>query len=288
MQKIKIIKLIFHKDNQLNIYLTSFLKNYKILAEKAIIELNGDLFLPKASKTGVAKPIHVCKFDTKPDKNNLSNKNLIVKYLDLSVTTKDFYKIFAEFGEIASCKLEYDQDGKSKGYGYVSYVDPECANKAIEKLNLKEINGKAIEIAVLIPSKNKCCIYVKNFPRDFTDEDLKKFFSKFGEITSVVISKNPKGSSKGFGFITFANFQEANNTIKHTNEEHFTFPGCAPLFASLPLKKEDRQYLYGRTDDPNRHPKIFARLIDINGVVNNLINFFFFNFSKVFFTQEFF
>jgi polyadenylate-binding protein len=184
-----------------------------------------------------------------------------------SVSTKDLNTIFSKYGEISSCKLEFDQAGKSKGYGYVSYVDPECADKAIESLNGKEINGKQVEITVLIPSKNKCCIYVKNFPRDFTEEDLKKFFSKFGEINSVAINRDPKGASKGFGFVTFASFQEANNAIKHANEEHFTFPGCAPLFASLPIKKEDRQYLYGRTDDPNRKPKIFARLIDVSGVV---------------------
>lgn len=215
----------------------------------------------------MAKPIRVCKFDPKTDKKNLNSKNLLVKNLESTVTTKDLNTIFAQYGEVSSCKIEYDQKGKSKGYGYVSFADPECANKAIEKLNGSPINGKTIEISVLIPSKNKCCIYVKNFPRDFCEEDLKKFFSKFGEITSVAISKDPKGASKGFGFITFASFQEANNAIKHTNEEHFTFPGCAPLFASLPVKKEDRQYLYGRTDDQNRKPRLFARLIDVNGVV---------------------
>lgn len=190
------------------------------------------------------------------------------------MTTKELNKLFAEFGEISSCKLEYDQDGKSKGYGYVSYTDPNCADKAIENLNGKEINGKVVDLTILIPMKNKCCIYVKNFPRDFTEEELKKFFSKFGEITTVAISRDAKGASKGFGFVTFASFQEANNAIKHTNEEHFTFPGCGPLFASLPVKKEDRQYLYGKSDDPNKKPKLFARLIDVNGVVGFIYSLF--------------
>ena len=230
----------------------------------------------------MAKPIRVCKFDSKTDKKKLNNKNLLIKNLDSTVTTKDLNIIFSQYGEIASCKLEYDQEGKSKGYGYVSYSDPECADKAIEQLNGKEINGKIVEVTVLIPSKNKCSIYVKNFPRDFAEEDLKKFFSKFGEITSIAINRDPKGASKGFGFITFASFQDANNAIKHTNEEHFTFSGCAPLFASLPVKKEDRQYLYGRSDDPNRKPKLFARLIDINGVVRKAILIFNYNWQSDF------
>lgn len=228
------------------------------------------MFLPKATKTNVAKPIRVCKFDSKTDKKKLSNNNLLVKNLDLKMTTKELNKLFSDFGEISSCKIEYDQDGISKGFGYVSFTDPESANRAIEQLNKKEFNGKIIEITVLIPSKNKCCIYVKNFPRDFSEEELKKFFSKFGEITNVTISRDFNGSSKGFGFITYTNFQEANNAIKLTNEEHFTFPGCSPLFASLPIKKEDRQYLYGRSDDSERKYQIIARLIDFNGVVKNL------------------
>lgn len=237
--------------------------------EKAKVELNGELFLPKANKTNIAKPIRVCKFDSKTDKKKLNNKNLLIKNLDLSFTTKDLNKLFCEFGEISSCKLEYDQDGKSKGYGYVSFADTESANKAIEKINGKNINGKNIEITVLIPSKNKCCIYVKNFPRDFTEEELKKFFGKFGEITNVTITRDQNGTNKGFGFITFSNFQEANNAIKQTNEEHFTFPGCLPLYTSLPIKKEDRQYLFNKSDDPNKAPKIYARLIDVSSVVRN-------------------
>ncbi len=219
----------------------------------------------------MAKPIRVCKFDLKTNINKQNNKNLLVKNLDSTFTTKDLNKLFEEFGEITSCKIEFDENGKSKEYGYVSYADPENSNKAIEKLRGKEINGKVIDLTVLIPSRNKCCIYVKNFPRDFTEIDLKKFFSKFGEITGVVITRDLNGASKGFGFITFGNFQEANDAIKQTNEQQYTFPGCPPLFASLPVKKEERQYIYGRNVDSVKQPKIFARLIDINGVVKLII-----------------
>ena len=240
------------------------------LVEKARNELNGEKFLPKNSKTGISVPILVNKYESKMDKNRLPNRNLLVKNIDNNVSLKEINKLFSEFGEITSSKLEVDFDGNSKGYGYVSFANEEQAEKAISNLNEKEINGKKINV-LLIPSKNKGTIYVKNFPRDFTEDDLKKFFSKFGEISSVSITKDFKGFSKGFGFVNFNNFQEANNAIKKTNEEHFTFPSCAPLYASFPIKKEEREILLNKNSNPNRHPKLFARKINVNSIVNLFI-----------------
>ena len=191
----------------------------------------------------------------------------MIKNIEAKVTLKELNKLFADYGEITSIKLETTIDGNSKGYGYVSLATEEQANKAISSLNGKNINGKKIEVALLIPSKNKSCIYAKNFPREFTEEDLTKFFSKFGVITSVSITKDEKGSSKGFGFINYANFQDAINAIKKNNEEQFTFPSCLPLYVSLPIKKEDREYLFNKNANPNKHPKLFARKIDVASVV---------------------
>ena len=229
--------------------------------------MNGEKFLPKNSKTGIAVPILVNKFESKLDKKKNPNRNLLVKNIDSNVSLKEINKLFSEFGEITSSKLETDVEGNSKGYGYVSYANEEQAEKAISGLNGKEISGKKIIVTLLIQSKNKCSIYAKNFPRDFLEEDLKKFFSKFGEITSVSISKDSQGFSKGFGFINFNNFQDASNAIKKTNEEQFTFPSCAPLYVSFPIKKEEREYLFNRNENPNRHPKLFARKIDVNSIV---------------------
>ena len=200
---------------------------------------------------------------------------MLIKNIEAKVTTKELNKLFADYGEITSIKLETSFDGVSKGYGYVSFASEEQAEKAISSLNGKDINGKKIEVALLIPSKNKSCIYAKNFPRHFTEEDLKKFFSKFGVITSVSITKDDKGSSKGFGFINYANVQDVYNAIKKTNEEQFTFPSCLPLYVSLPIKKEDRDCLHNKISNPNKHPKLFARKIDVTSVVINLIKLYY-------------
>ena len=48
-------------------------------------------------------------------------------------------------------------------------------------------------------------IYVSNLSFDMQDEDLKKFFTPFGEVTSAkVITDRTTGRSRGFGFVEMA------------------------------------------------------------------------------------
>jgi len=43
-------------------------------------------------------------------------------------------------------------------------------------------------------------IYVKNFPTDWTEEDLRKLFSQYGHILSIYLMKNEKGA---FAFVCY-------------------------------------------------------------------------------------
>lgn len=63
-------------------------------------------------------------------------------------------------------------------------------------------------------------VYVGNFPFSVTQEELKKLFSQFGEITeATIISDKFSGRSKGFGFVTFAKKEDAEKAIAEMNEK---------------------------------------------------------------------
>jgi RNA recognition motif-containing protein len=100
-------------------------------AEKARKELNGELF---KTKSGGSRPIRICKYEVKGNNDINPHKNLLVRNLDKSVTAKDFYKSFQIFGEIKSSKLETNEFGESKGFGYVYYYNVEDAEKAIKEM----------------------------------------------------------------------------------------------------------------------------------------------------------
>lgn len=61
-------------------------------------------------------------------------------------------------------------------------------------------------------------VYVGNLPYKVTDKDLKEMFAEYGEVTeAVVITDKYSGRSKGFGFVTFENDEEANQAIEAMN-----------------------------------------------------------------------
>ncbi len=97
----------------------------------------------------------------------------------------------------------------------------------------------------MVPTKSKDNhrnnLYVKNIPSDFTDDDLKKLFAKYGQITSAIVSKDDKGQCKGFGFVCFANESEADLAYKDMNENSFSFPNLSPIYVNYTMKKQERK-----------------------------------------------
>jgi len=62
-------------------------------------------------------------------------------------------------------------------------------------------------------------IYVGNLDFKVNEEDLEQLFAAFGAVSSCkIIVDKYSGRSKGFGFVTMDNDDEANNAIKELNE----------------------------------------------------------------------
>ena len=52
-------------------------------------------------------------------------------------------------------------------------------------------------------------VYVKNFGDDFTSDNLRQEFEKFGIVVSAVVMEDETGKSKGFGFVSFDDHEAA-------------------------------------------------------------------------------
>jgi RNA recognition motif-containing protein len=61
-------------------------------------------------------------------------------------------------------------------------------------------------------------LYVGNLPYSTNDEELKEHFTEMGEVEDAkVIMDKMSGRSRGFGFVTMTNDEEAETAIEKRN-----------------------------------------------------------------------
>ena len=72
---------------------------------------------------------------------------LFVGGLPYAVTDDQLREIFEEAGTVASAKVIVDREtNRSKGFGFVEMSTEEEAKAAVEKLNNKDVDGRAITV----------------------------------------------------------------------------------------------------------------------------------------------
>jgi len=65
-------------------------------------------------------------------------------------------------------------------------------------------------------------IYVGNLDFKVNENDLKEIFEEYGTVSSVkIISDKYSGTSKGFGFVTMEEQDEANKALEELNGATF-------------------------------------------------------------------
>jgi len=73
-------------------------------------------------------------------------KNLYVGNIPYSAREEQVMELFSEYGEVHSFNLIRDREtGRSRGFGFVE-MDTEGANRAIEGLNGKELDGRKLRV----------------------------------------------------------------------------------------------------------------------------------------------
>ncbi|XP_017786625.1 PREDICTED: polyadenylate-binding protein 4-like [Nicrophorus vespilloides] len=218
-------------------------------AEGALDTMNFDLIK--------GKPIRIMWSQRDPSLRKSGVGNLFIKNLDKNIDNKSMFDTFSAFGNILSCKVMLDENGVSKGYGFIHFETEEAAKKAIEKVNGMLLNNKKVYVGKFISHKERCKqlgtkpkiftnIYVKNLS-DMTEGKLYELFSKYGKITSCVVMRNADGSSRGFGFVAFENPCSAEKAVEELHEKEMD---GQKFYVSKAQKKSERQMeLKRRYDD---------------------------------------
>ena len=85
----------------------------------------------------------------------MSNK-LFVGNLSFDTTENDLNDAFAAFGTVTETNLMMDRmTNRPRGFGFVTMSSPEEAQKAIDGLNGKDMDGRALTVNVAKPREER-------------------------------------------------------------------------------------------------------------------------------------
>jgi RNA recognition motif-containing protein len=83
-------------------------------------------------------------------------KKLYCGNLSYNTSSSDLDQLFSEFGRVQSAEVIMDRDtGRSKGFGFVEMSTDAEAAAAIEGLNLKEHDGRALAVNEARPREDR-------------------------------------------------------------------------------------------------------------------------------------
>ena len=79
-------------------------------------------------------------------------QNLFIGSLAWATTDDGLKSFFETIGEVASARVVTDRDTrKSRGFGFVEFVDEANNQKAVDQLNGKELDGREITVSIARP-----------------------------------------------------------------------------------------------------------------------------------------
>jgi len=190
-----------------------------------------------------------------PTKPLFDDRTIFVTNLGSSTTEADVATAFQTIGEIREVRIPtLPKTGANKGYAYVEFSTDSAYDAALA-LKTVDLGGQPAKVARSIPLKSHrhqvaaprkdiaqranqkqivdgrnaradptkqaaacpATVYVKNLATKVGEEMLREHFTQCGEVTQVLVVRNDKGKSKGFGFVEFAKPSEAQSALALTD-----------------------------------------------------------------------
>lgn len=137
------------------------------------------------------------------------------------VTEPLLQEVFSNTGPIEGCKLIRKE---KSSYGFVDYFDRRSAALSIVTLNGRQLFGQPIKVNWAYASSQRedtsghFNIFVGDLSPEVTDATLYASFASYPSCSDARVMWDQKtGRSRGFGFVSFRNQQDAQSAINDLN-----------------------------------------------------------------------
>nr|CCC50573.1 putative polyadenylate-binding protein 1 [Trypanosoma vivax Y486] len=181
--------------------------------------------------------------------------NVYIKQLLPTVNKDTIEKFFSKFGGITSAATCKDKNGRA--FAFCNFEKHDDAVKAIEAFHDQVIEGVTppgeklyvqraqprSERLIALRQKYMQCqslgnnLYVRNFDVEFSEKDLHVLFEEYGTIRSCRVMTDANGNSRGFGFVSFENADQANAALREMNGRMLN---GKPLIVNIAQRRDQR------------------------------------------------
>ncbi len=86
----------------------------------------------------------------------MAQQNLFIGSLAYATTDDGLKAHFEQIGPVVSARVITDRDtGRSKGFGFVEFENDDDNQKAVDQLNGKDLDGRAINVSLAKPKEDR-------------------------------------------------------------------------------------------------------------------------------------
>ncbi|KAK3679068.1 Splicing factor [Recurvomyces mirabilis] len=135
--------------------------------------------------------------------------------------------LFSSYGDIVSVRFPSLKYNKARRFCYVTFLTEEMAREAEANMDNKTLDAKHRLLAKIANPEAKKQrsgaqaegreIFVKNLDRFAVEDEVKDFFSQFGNVASLNLLKLVNNKRTGTGFVVFATAEDANKALAANN-----------------------------------------------------------------------
>ncbi|XP_065219473.1 TAR DNA-binding protein 43-like [Planococcus citri] len=184
-----------------------------------------------------------------------SSIDLIVLGLPWQLTEIQLREYFQTYGSVKMAMIKRDQvTGRSKGFGFIRFDHYDSQVKVLSKRHF--ISGRWCDVKIPDSKEGSdvhipCKIFVGRISENLTVDDLRAYFSQFGEVTDVYIPK----PFRSFAFVTF----DSPDTAQHLIGEDHVIKGvsvhvseASPRYSNSRTQRQ-RNPFWQSTKSTNKH-----------------------------------
>ncbi|XP_045614927.1 TAR DNA-binding protein 43 isoform X3 [Procambarus clarkii] len=197
---------------------------------------------PKENKRKSDDHLESSMSKTKRMESKQRCSDLIVLGLPWKTTEKELREYFEPFGEVLMAQVKKDpKTSQSKGFGFIRFGNYETQVRVLSQRHM--IDGRLCDVKIPNSKEGQIQqvnskVFIGRCTEDISADDLREYFSKFGEVTDVFIPK----PFRAFAFVTFLDPEVAQSLC---GEDHIV-KGTSVHVSNAAPKSDPNRGPFGR------------------------------------------